>query len=95
MSQETGANNHQNEARSDYYEKLWGDKAAALLIGRTIKNVRYLTNEERKTLGWYSRSLVVILDDGTHIWPSADDEGNDAGALFTTDSNLMTIPVIP
>ena len=77
------------------HAKQWADKAAAVLVGRTIKKVRYLTAEERKGLGWSARPLVIILDDETHIWPSSDDEGNGAGALFTTDSKLMTIPVIP
>lgn len=77
------------------YAKQWGEKAAALLVGRTIKSVRYMTEKEREGLGWPNRSLVIALDDGNHIWPSADDEGNGAGALFTTDIRLMTIPVIP
>lgn len=77
------------------YAKQWGDQAAALLVGRTIKEVRYLTEQEREDLGWYSRPIALRLDDGTWLWPSRDDEGNDAGALFTTDTKLMTIPVIP
>ena len=77
------------------YAKEWADKAAALLVGRTIKEVRYMTGIERKDLGWRNRSLVLLLDDGTYIWPSADDEGNDAGAFFTNDPDLVTIPVIP
>lgn len=77
------------------HAKQWADKAAALLVGRTIKEARYMTGIERKDLGWRNRSLVLLLDDGTYIWPSADDEGNDAGAFFTNDPDLVTIPVIP
>ena len=83
-----------NDAQKDY-AKLWRDRAAAMLVGRTIESVRYLTEQERISLNWYSRSLVLTLDDGTHIWPSADDEGNDAGAFFTTNPKLETIPVVP
>ena len=83
-----------NDAQKDY-AKLWRDKAAAMLVGRTIKEVRYITGVERDQLGWRSRSLVLLLDDGTYIWPSADDEGNDAGAFFTSNSDLEVIPVIP
>lgn len=77
------------------YAQIWGDKAAELLVGKTIKRVRYLTEKEREGLGWSKRSLVLILDDGTYLWPSADDEGNNGGSFFTTDSNLLTIPTIP
>ena len=93
MSYDYEASNHRAEARS--YEKLWGDQATALLVGRTIKEVRYFTEKEREDLGWHSRPIALLLDDGTWLWPSRDDEGNDAGALFTTDDELMTIPVIP
>ena len=77
------------------YAKQWGEKAAALLVGRTIKEVRYFTEKEREDLGWYSRPIALLLDNGMWLWPSRDDEGNDAGALFTTYDELMTIPVIP
>ena len=77
------------------YAKQWGAKATALLVGKTIAGVRYLTDKEREGLGWSKRSLVLILNDGTYLWPSADDEGNNAGSFFTTDSNLLTIPTIP
>ena len=45
---------------------------------------------ERK---WWSKSPVVIeLDDGIHLIPMSDDEGNDAGAIAT---NLDDLPIIP
>ena len=39
-------------------------------------------------------SVVIELDNGVLVWPSSDDEGNDAGALFTTDKRVDTLPVI-
>ena len=77
------------------YAKAWGDKVAKQLVGKAIVAVRYLTEEERAELDWFDRSVVIQLDDGTLIWPSRDDEGNGAGALFTTLEELPTIPVIP
>lgn len=77
------------------YAKVWSDKVAAELVGKAIVAVRYLTEEEREELGWYDRSVVLQLDDGTLIWPSRDDEGNGAGALFTTIDEVPTVPVIP
>ena len=72
----------------------WTQEAAAKLQGRTIKAVRYMTEEEQEACGWYSRAVVLVLDDGHAIWPSRDDEGNDAGALFTTYDELPGVPVI-
>ncbi len=72
----------------------WEKKAAQVLVGRTIKAVRYLHPEEVENLGWCNRAVVFELDNGTLVWPSVDDEGNDAGALFTTDERAGTLPVI-
>lgn len=72
----------------------WEKKAALILVGRKIKNVRYLLPQEAESLGWHSRSVVIELDNGVLVWPSSDDEGNDAGALFTTDKRVDTLPVI-
>jgi hypothetical protein len=36
----------------------------------------------------------MILDDGNMIYPSSDDEGNNAGALFTCDPAQPTLPVL-
>ena len=45
-------------------------------------------------MGWYSRPVAFLLDNGVWIFPSADDEGNNGGALFTTDRNNSVLPVI-
>jgi len=74
-------------------EKIW-TKKCRVLIGKKIVNVRYLTKKEMEYLGWYSKSLVIFFDDGTYIYPSQDDEGNDGGSLFTNIKGLLTIPVI-
>lgn len=72
----------------------WGALAAKALVGRTIVGARYLTEEESRQLGWYNRTVILKLDDGSLIWPSRDDEGNGAGAMFTNIPDLETIPVI-
>lgn len=74
--------------------KHWESKAASVLVGRKIKAVRYLLPDEVENLGWYSRSVVIELDNGVLVWPSRDDEGNDAGSLFTTDDRADTFPTI-
>jgi hypothetical protein len=56
------------------------------LVGRTIVSVRSLTDDERNYswLGWgdYGLSWMIVLDDGTTLIPSRDDEGNGPGTLF-------------
>lgn len=74
--------------------KEWEDKARKALVGRKIVDVRYLTREEIDGLGWSHAALVIRLNDGVYLFSSRDDEGNDAGALFTNIPNLETIPVI-
>lgn len=63
------------------------NKAAAKLVGRRIVDARYMTGDHAAERGWYSCPVVLILDDGSALIPSADDEGNDAGALFHADKH--------
>jgi hypothetical protein len=77
------------------YSAMWTARAQKLLNGRTITAVSYLSAEEASEMGWYGRSLAIELDNGVVIFASADDEGNGPGALFTTDEELPTIPVLP
>ena len=72
----------------------WESKATKLLVGKKVKQVRYLSAEEAREMCWDSRAIVIIFEDGTFIYPSADDEGNDAGALVTSSEDLPVIPVI-
>ena len=68
--------------KPEQVEPYWTKEARKRLEGRTIKSVSYMTEEEAAKSGWTKRAVVIELDDGTIIWPSQDDEGNDAGALF-------------
>jgi len=72
----------------------WCDVAKKLLLNRKIVGVRYLLDEEMELLGWDERSIVLILDDGNMIFPSSDDEGNQAGALFTNNPDQPTLPTL-
>ena len=76
-------------------KNYWIEKARSVLVGRTIVAVRYMTNDEAEQLEWRSRSVILELDNGDLVWPSRDDEGNDAGALFTTNSKADTLPILP
>jgi hypothetical protein len=74
----------------------WLKKVNEVLKGRTITLVRYLNDEEMEAMGWYSRPLCFQLDNGTLCIPSADDEGNDGGALFYQEAGeeLNVLPVL-
>ena len=76
-------------------DKHWTDYANKHLVGRTITQVRYMSKEETEPMDWFSRPLVIHLDDGTMLFPSKDDEGNDGGALFGQNKEEdLTFPVI-
>ena len=40
-------------------------------------------------MGWYKRPIVFQLDNGTLCFLSADDEGNDGGALFYGENGVI------
>ena len=76
-------------------KSYWNKRAEELLLNRKIVAVRYMEDQEQEAHGWYSKCLVIQLDDGTLIYPSRDDEGNDAGALFfQTKEKDGVLPVI-
>lgn len=75
-------------------EARWNKTAWDLLQGRKIVSVRYMTQREANDLGWGSRTVVLELDNGLLVYPSSDDEGNDAGTLFTSDEKNPGLPVL-
>ncbi len=72
----------------------WTNTAKHVLEGRTIKQVRYMTEDECEELMWDERALVLELDDGTLVWPSSDEEGNQAGVLFTNIDEASVLPAL-
>lgn len=53
--------------------------------GETISDIRPMTDEEYETMHWpvdnMGRSNVIVLSNGTKLFPSTDPEGNAAGAF--------------
>lgn len=76
-------------------EKEWIAYAKKHLVGRRITSVRYMTDEEAEG-SWSARPVVFQLDDGSIFFPSADDEGNNGGALFgqAADGEELLMPVL-
>ena len=67
----------------------WEKIAKDTLQGRTIVEVRYLNDEEMEDIGWNSRPITFILDNGTYCTLSCDDEGNDGGVLFYNERGVL------
>lgn len=57
------------------------------LVGRKIVEVRRATQEELDLAFMDANHfpLVFVLDNGTKIIPSSDEEGNNAGAFFSIE----------
>ena len=65
------------------------------LVGRKIFMVKPMSRYELESEGWEGESAVVILlDDGTTLYASRDDEGNGPGALFGKDKKGVAFRVI-
>jgi hypothetical protein len=45
-------------------------------------------------MGWSGRPIAFQLNDGNWIYPSADDEGNEGGSLFTSDDKDPILPLL-
>jgi hypothetical protein len=75
-------------------KKKWSAAISKILVGKTIKSIRYLTDQEQEQFDWLDSAVVIIFTDGSWIIPMSDDEGNNAGAIQTSDPKLETIPVI-
>ena len=74
--------------------KYWQDLVNKHLVGKYITKVEWLNpKDSMKLLGWDCQPCEIHLNDGTVITPSADDEGNNAGALFTNIRELPCCPV--
>jgi len=93
MAKNSTAPAMQPRTREDI-EREWTAIAQAQLLNRKIVAVRYMTIKEMEDLGWFCRAVICQLDDGNIFYPSCDDEGNNAGALFTNNKRHGTLPVL-
>ena len=75
-------------------QSKWEKEISKFLVGKTIKKIEYLTEQEAESMGWNQIPLVIIFTDGSYIFPMADDEGNNGGAIATSSKELPTIPVM-
>ena len=75
-------------------QKTWIKEIEKNLLGKTITGIRYMSAAEVEHFGWYDKAVIIQLNDGGELMASADDEGNNAGAIFTTYEGLEVIPVM-
>ena len=73
--------------------KHWTDKFQ-FLIGSKIIKVDYMSDKEANEINWDNRPIQIHLDNGAVLSPQKDDEGNDAGALFTGLKKETIAPVL-
>ena len=67
------------------------------MIGQKITDIRQMSVQELEREGWEGREIVpvIVLENGDHIYPSRDDEGNGPGALFGISSEGAGFYVTP
>ena len=81
---------------SKFCFQYWNEKAQKLLKGAKIVDVLYFTPKETKESGWYSSPIALCLEKGGKqfwVYPMADDEGNDGGALGMNNEESV-LPVL-
>jgi len=83
-----------DEMNNDELSKAWQKKINKYLVGRTIVKIEYCVQQLSEDQGWHNRPIQILLDNGTWLTPTSDDEGNNGGAIHTNIKELPIIPVI-
>ena len=70
------------------------------LIGRKIVGVVRLSDDLREKEGWENSphfGVSIVLDDGSFIYASQDEEGNGPGAFFgfKDEQSYYILPPLP
>ena len=68
--------------------EAWHKKAFALLQGQKIETILWRQWDEDSTTG-----LVLVLDSGTALFISEDDEGNGPGAIYWSTGRAKSMLV--
>jgi hypothetical protein len=67
--------------KTDGLRASWIKTANKMLLNRKIVKVEYIPVKETNNMMWEYQPVCFLLDDGNWVYPMADDEGNEAGAL--------------
>jgi hypothetical protein len=63
--------------------------AAQRLVGRTIREVRFMEGAPADYWSWIP--FVLVLDDGSTVHAEADEEGNDGGVLVWSNGDISEV----
>ena len=69
----------------------WNKTAEKMLLGKKIVKVEYIPVKETDKMMWDYQPISFLLDNGTWVYPMADDEGNEAGALVVGKDMLPVL----
>ena len=83
-----------DEMNNEELSNSWKTRIEKYLKGRTIVRVDYCSEKEMEHQGWHCQPIQILLDNGTWLTPTSDDEGNNGGAIHTNIEELPIIPVI-
>lgn len=76
-------------------QNRWTEIAEKRVLGKQIVAVEYMSDQEADNIGWYKRPVAFKLNDGSWLYPQADDEGNDGGAIvYINKEDSEVFPVI-
>lgn len=70
-------------------------KLRSALVGKKIIKVEYMNAADASRMGWCNRPIAIVTEGGTVLFPLADVEGNDGGALATSIPECETVGVLP
>lgn len=76
------------------YEKQTVESLRKALVGKKVTDVGYMKKEDQHDMGWSYRPLVICFEGDQFVFPMADDEGNEAGALATSVEGCGTVGVL-
>ena len=89
----TAITNTKGDLSDDKFcRRYWDEKGTDVLLGAKIVKVEYMSKKESDRLGWYEQPICLLLKKGNEafwMFPSQDDEGNNAGALFYGKDGVM------
>jgi hypothetical protein len=71
----------------------WLQYAVERLKGRKLRSLHEVVTATKEAHGWFRPVTVIILDDGSKIYPSVDPEGNAPGAWSSNPRDCMNLTI--
>ena len=74
-----------DEMTNEELSKSWQTRIEKYLLGKSIIKVEYMSKKDADEQGWSKRPIQILLNNGTWLTITSDDEGNDC-LLYTSPS---------